>query len=168
MSDEQPSPSERLETERIIAARPAAIFDVLTDPQGHVDVDSSGMLQSATGERVTAVGDAFVVHMDREALGDIPEMGEYDVTVTITELEPERSIAWTILGRIRPQIGHTYGYRLEAIEPAEDGSPRTRVTSVYDWSDAAPQWKPIFPVISAQHLKATLGILAREVARRAR
>lgn len=168
MSDEQPSTSERLEADRVIAATPAAVFEVLTDPQGHVDIDSSGMLQSATGERVTAAGDTFVVHMDREALGDIPEMGEYDVTVTIAELEPERLISWTILGRIRPQIGHTYGYRLEAIEPAEDGTPRTRVTSVYDWSNAAPQWRSIFPVISAQHLKATLGILAREVSRRSR
>lgn len=157
---------DRLEATRVIAATPEAIFSVLTDPQGHVDIDSSGMLQSATGERVTAAGDSFVVHMDREALGDIPEMGEYDVTVTIADLDPDRSISWTILGRIRPQIGHTYGYRLEPADPAADGSPRTLVTSVYDWSQAAPEWRSIFPVISAQHLKATLGILAREVRRR--
>ena len=33
---------------------------------------------SATGEPVSGVGDTFVVHMDREALGDLP-MGRYDV-----------------------------------------------------------------------------------------
>ncbi len=74
--------SERIEVQRTIEADPAAIFAILTDPQGHVAIDSSGMLQSAEGERVSAVGDSFVVHMDREALNDYPELGRYDVTVT--------------------------------------------------------------------------------------
>lgn len=43
--------------------------------------------------------------MDREALNDYP-LGRYDVTVTIVTFEPDREIAWTILGRVRPQIGH--------------------------------------------------------------
>jgi hypothetical protein len=153
--------SERIEVRRTIDADPPAIFAILTDPQGHVAIDSSGMLQSAEGERVTAVGDSFVVHMDREALNDYPELGRYDVTVQITVFEPGREIAWTILGRIRPQIGHVYGYRLE---PA-DGS--TLVTSYYDWSQIDPKWRDagIFPVISEGALRATLGILARTVAR---
>ena len=79
---------------------------------GHVAIDSSGMLMDATGEPVTAVGDTFVVHMDREALNDFP-MGQYDVTVKIITFEPDREIAWTILGQIKPPIGHVYGYRLE-------------------------------------------------------
>jgi hypothetical protein len=92
---------ERLEVQRMIEADPAAIFRVLCDPQGHVAIDSSGMLMSASGEPVTAVGDTFVVHMDREALNDYP-LGRYDVTVTITVLEPDREIAWKVLGQIRP------------------------------------------------------------------
>ena len=87
--------SERLEVQRMIEADPAAIFRVLCDPQGHVAIDSSGMLMGATGEPVTAVGDTFVVHMDREALNDYP-LGRYDVTVTITVLVPDREIAWTV------------------------------------------------------------------------
>jgi hypothetical protein len=152
--------SERIEVTRTIEAGPAAIFAVLRDPQGHVAIDSSGMLQSAEGESVSAVGDSFVVHMDREALNDYPELGRYDVTVSISAYEPDREIAWTILGRIRPQIGHVYGYRLE---PAGDG---TLVTSYYDWSGIDPQWREagIFPVISEGALRATLGILARTVA----
>jgi uncharacterized protein YndB with AHSA1/START domain len=151
--------SERLEVERTIAADPAAIFSVLSDPEGHVAIDSSGMLMQATGERVTAVGDTFVVHMDRESLNDYP-MGRYDVTVTITRLVPDREIAWTVLGQIRPAIGHVYGYTLEPI----DGG--TRVTSYYDWSSIDPTWRDagIFPVISEGALRATLGILARTVA----
>ena len=151
--------SERIEVQRTIDAEPAAIFAVLRDPQGHVAIDSSGMLQSADGEPVSAVGDNFVVHMDRESLNDYPELGRYDVTVQISAFEPDREIAWTILGRLRPQIGHVYGYRLE---PAESG---TLVTSYYDWSDIDPQWREagIFPVISEGALRATLGILARTV-----
>jgi hypothetical protein len=114
---------------------------------------------SSTGEAATAVGDTFVIHMDREALNDYP-LGLYDVTVEIVTYEQDREIAWTILGQMRPQIGHVYGYRLE---PMEGG---TMVTSYYDWSDIEPSWKEadIFPIIPESALRATLGILARTVA----
>jgi len=150
--------AERIEVQRTIRADPSAVFKVLADPRGHVAIDSSGMLMSATGEPVAAVGDTFVVHMDREALNDYP-MGEYDVTVTITKLVPDREIAWTVVGQIRPPIGHVYGYMLEPV----DGG--TLVTSYYDWSSIAPDWRDagIFPVISEGALRATLGILARTV-----
>jgi hypothetical protein len=84
--------AERIEVERTIAADPATIFAVLCEPQGHVAIDSSGMLMDATGQPVTAVGDSFVVHMDREALNDVP-LGRYDVTVTITRFIADREIA---------------------------------------------------------------------------
>src|ERR1700734_4017574 len=155
--------TERIEVQRTIEAAPEAIFAILRDPQGHVAIDSSGMLQSADGEPVSAVGDSFVVHMDRESLNDYPELGRYDVTVQISAYEQDREIAWKILGQIRPQIGHVYGYRLE---PAEGG---TLVTSYYDWSDIDPKWREagIFPVISEGALRATLGILARTAKRAA-
>ena len=149
--------SERLEVRRAIAADPAAIFEVLTNPQGHVAIDSSGMLMDATGEPVTSVGDSFVVHMDREALNDHP-LGLYDVTVKIVTFEPDREIAWKIEGQLN--LGHVYGYKLE---PIDDG---TLVSSYYDWSSVDQSWKDaaIFPVIPESALRATLGILARTVA----
>lgn len=155
--------AERLEVSRTIPADPATIFRVLCDPQGHVAIDSSGMLMDATGEPVGAVGDSFVVHMDREALNDVP-LGRYDVTVSITTFVADREIAWTVRGRIRPQIGHVYGYTLT---PTTEG---TLVTSYYDWSTADPHWKDagIFPVLSEGALRATLGILARTVVRASR
>ncbi|MCC5953336.1 MAG: SRPBCC family protein [Acidimicrobiia bacterium] len=151
--------AERIEVRRPIAADPATIFAVLCDPQGHVAIDSSGMLMAASGDPVGAVGDTFVVHMDREALNDYP-LGLYDVTVEIATFEADREVAWTILGQIRPQIGHVYGYRLE---PIAEG---TMVTSYYDWSSIDQVWKDadIFPVLSEGSLRATLGILARTVA----
>jgi uncharacterized protein YndB with AHSA1/START domain len=152
--------TERIEVQRTIPASPAAIFAVLCDPEGHVDIDSSGMLMSATGSVVTGAGDSFVVHMAREALHDHP-LGLYDVTVTITEFEPDRLIAWTPRGQL--DLGHVYGYRLE---PAAEG---TLATSFYDWSGVSQEWKDagIFPVLSEGALRATLGILDRTVRRRA-
>ncbi|MGH3156158.1 MAG: SRPBCC family protein [Streptosporangiaceae bacterium] len=150
--------ADRIEVQRIIPAAPADVFAVLCDPQGHVAIDSSGMLMDAKGSPVTAVGDTFVVHMDREALNDYP-LGRYDVTVEITAFVPDQEIAWTVHGQL--DLGHVYGYRLE---PDDDG---TLATSYYDWSTASEDWKQagIFPVLSEAALRATLGILARTVVR---
>jgi hypothetical protein len=150
--------TERIEVQRTIPVGADRIFAVLRDPHGHVAIDSSGMLQDAEGEPASAVGDTFVIHMDREALNDYP-LGKYDVTVVITEFEPDQTIAWTIEGQIKPPIGHVYGYQLE---PVEEG---TLVTSFYDWSNIDPTWREanVFPVISEGALRATLGILDRTV-----
>lgn len=152
--------TERFEVQRTIEADPASIFAILSDPQGHVVIDSSGMLLDAEGDPVTAVGDTFVVHMDREALNDFP-LGKYDVTVNIVDFEQDRRIAWTITGQLEPPIGHVYGYTLEPVDGA------TLVTSYYDWSDIHPQWREanIFPIMSEGALRATLGIIDRWVQR---
>jgi len=147
--------AERIEVQRAVAAPAGEIFAVLTDPRGHVAIDSTGMLMAASGDRVAQVGDTFVVHMDREALNDYP-LGLYDVTVEIVTFEPDQEIAWTIVGRLN--LGHVYGYRLE---PVEEG---TVVTSYYDWSAVEESWKGVFPIVSDTALRATLGILARTVA----
>ena len=96
------------------------------------------------------VGDTFVIHMDRESLGDRP-MGKYDVIVTITGYEQDRYITWEVSGENFPSIGHYYGYRLE---PVADG---TLVTSIYDWSQVDEKWKSRggWPIIPEFALKAT-------------
>jgi hypothetical protein len=150
----------RTEASRDLPAEPAAVFAVLCDPQGHVAIDATGMLQDATGSPVRAAGDTFVVHMDREALGDRPDMGRYDVEVTIRSFVPDREISWTIVGTVKPGIGHVFGYTLE---PLDDGG--TRVTSYCDWSEAREDWKHVFPIVTTTALRGTLGILDRTVRR---
>jgi hypothetical protein len=151
--------TDRFEVQRTIPADAATIFRTLCDPAGHVAIDASGMLQTASGEPAGAVGDTFVIHMDREALGDLP-MGKYDVIVTITGYEQDRFITWEVSGEGFPSIGHYYGYRLE---PADDGG--TVVTSIYDWSQVGDDWRSpgVWPIIPESALKATLGILERTV-----
>ena len=85
------------------------------------------------------------------------------LTVEINEFVRDRSISWTVLGQLRPQIGHIYGFELT---PAVDAAS-TVVTSFYDWSKIDPKWRDagIFPVLSEGALRATLGILDRTVRR---
>lgn len=165
--------SDRLEVTRVIPAKPAAIFAVLRDPAGHVAIDASGMLMSASGAPASAVGDTFEVHMHRDGLGDIP-MGAYDVTIEITVFAPDAEIAWTVVSPVLdPPMGHVYGYRLR---PVEDG---TEVVAYYDWSKIDPFYadfgalaekfnmpemaKLTWPVVPESALRATLGILRRVV-----
>ncbi|BBC38787.1 uncharacterized protein SGFS_100810 [Streptomyces graminofaciens] len=151
--------TERFEVRREIAAPPARIFSLLCDPNGHVAIDSSGMLQAATGDPVAGAGDSFVVHMDREALGDLP-MGRYDVTVVITGFEQDAFIEWTPTSPdFVPSVNHHYGYRLR---PTTTG---TQVTSYYDWSRIHERYRAagVFPILQESALRATLGILARTV-----
>jgi len=152
----------RIDATRLIPAPAADVFAVLCDPQGHVAIDATGMLQDATGSPVTAEGDTFVVHMDREALGDRP-MGRYDVEVTIRSFVPDREISWSIIGTVKPGIGHVFGYELEPA-PVSDGGG-TRVTSYCDWSEAREDWKHVFPIVTTTALRGTLGILDRTVRR---
>jgi hypothetical protein len=150
---------ERIEVSRAIAAPPAAIFAILRDPKGHVAIDASGMLMAASGSPASAVGDTFVIHMDRDSLRDV-DLGEYDVTVSFVTYDQDREIAWTVGRSAEERFGHVYGYRLEAIPEG------TLVTQYYDWSGIPGAFKErvAFPVVPELALRATLGILARTVA----
>lgn len=157
MSDSGEAAIERYEVSRVIPADAATIFAVVSSPAGQVSIDASGMLQDFTGEPATKEGDEFVIHMDRESLGDLP-MGKYDVTVTMTGWEQDRFLTWEVSAPGFPSLGHYYGYRLE---PNDDGT--TTVTSIYDWSNLDENLKPHWPVVPLTALKATLGILERVV-----
>ena len=148
---------QRIEVSRPIRADRHTIFEVVRDPKGQVAIDASGSLMGSDDPPVSAVGDTFVMHMDREAIHDF-DLGLYDVTVEITTFVPDEEIAWTISAMGR-RIGHIYGYRLE---DAEGG---TLVTSYCDWSAIPEEYKAsgVFPVIPESALRATLGILARTV-----
>lgn len=80
--------------------------------------------------------------------------------MVISTFDQDREIAWTIDGAVQPPIGHVYGYRLE------DADGGTLATSYYDWSNIHGAYRDmgIFPVISENNQRATLGILARTAA----
>jgi uncharacterized protein YndB with AHSA1/START domain len=149
----------RLELTRAINAPPAAIFAVISDPAGHVQIDGSGMLVAAQDSSpMTGVGDSFVMNMDREALGDIP-LGKYQVRNTVTAFVPNELFEWNVGGVDQPPFGHVYGYRLET------GSDSATVVTLYvDWTGVrAGSIRERFPIVPAHMLEKSLDNLTRIV-----
>ena len=158
MSDTEVRQTEsRLELTRAINAPAAAIFAVVTDPAGHVNIDGSGMLVAAqSSSRLTGVGDSFVMNMDREPLGDIP-LGKYQVRNTVTAFVPDELFEWNVGGVDQPPFGYVYGYRLDA---KSEGA--TVVTLYVDWAGVrAGSIRERFPIVPAHMLEKSLDNLAR-------
>lgn len=152
--------ADRMSLTRRIDAPAERIFAVVSSPQGHVEIDGSGMLVAADdADELRAVGDTFEMHMDREPLGDVP-LGRYTVCNTVTIFEPGTEIAWTVGAVGRTPIGHVYGYRLEPV-----GETSTEVTSYYDWSAVSEAWRErvSWPVVPREMLEASLDNLERLV-----
>ncbi|MCW2524840.1 MAG: hypothetical protein JWO63_3175 [Frankiales bacterium] len=143
----------RLSVSRPMAAGSARIFAVVASPQGHVDLDGSGMLLAApNAQPLRAVGDSFVIDMDREPLGDVP-MGKYSVLNIVTDIEADVRIEWSVAVVDRPRFGHVYGYRLEPVGDAE-----TMVTNYCDWSGVPAEWRErvSWPVVPPAMLERSL------------
>lgn len=98
--------------ERVIAAPPGAIFDLLADASRHVDLDGSGQLRGVTSEppERLALGVAFGMSM---------HMGVgYSMVNTVIEFEEDRRIAWQsklagLGGRVLG--GRIWRYELEPV-----------------------------------------------------
>ena len=97
-----PVSGERVTVTRTIAAPADRIWEVVAHPQGHVDIDGSGMLEAADDARpLVAVGDTFDIKMDRTPLNDIPGLVKYEVRNTVTRLEPGALMSGASAGRTR-------------------------------------------------------------------
>lgn len=109
--------SQTVSASTTIAAPPAVVFAILSDPRQHARIDGSGSVQGVIDgpDRLTK-GDRFGVDMK---LFGLP----YKITNVVVEHEPDRRIAWRHFG------GHRWRYELE---PTADGG--TRVTETFDYS----------------------------------
>ena len=76
------------------------------------------LVAAGTTGRLTAVGDAFEMEMDRDALGDLP-LGRYRTRNVVTRLEPDRRLEWAVGSPDGRLLGHVYGYELDPV--SEDG-----------------------------------------------
>jgi hypothetical protein len=151
--------ADRVTATRRIAASAHAIFLLVSDPARHVDIDGSGMLQAAPGARpLTAVGQTFDMDMDRRPLGDIPNMADYKVRCTVTQLIPDRLIEWTVRAVGKPPAGHVYGWR---IEPLTDGE--CLVSNYCDWTSIGDELRARFrwPVVPVDRLENSVENLDR-------
>ena len=116
--------------ERVIAAPPEKIFDLLADPARHHDIDGSGsVVESKESSQRLALGSKFGMSMK---LG-IP----YSMESTIIEFDENRRIAWQsrppgIGGKLAG--GRIWRYELEP----DDGG--TRVRESWDISQERFKW----------------------------
>jgi GNAT superfamily N-acetyltransferase len=143
----------RVGATRIVGVPVAAIFDLVSDPDGHVRLDGSGMLVAAAAPgRLTAVGDVFEMEMDREPLGDLP-MGRYRTRNVVTRIESGHLLEWAVGYPDGRLLGHVYGYVLQPVSEAE-----TEVTSYCDWSAVAPavRARMTWPVVPVDRLERSL------------
>jgi hypothetical protein len=101
--------------------------------------------------------------MDRTPLGDIPGLTDYKVRNTVTKLEPNRLVEWTIGDIDTPPLGHVYGFELV---PDGDG---TTVTHYCDWSNIVDQLRAAgreWPIVPVSMLEVSMDNLARLAAER--
>jgi uncharacterized protein YndB with AHSA1/START domain len=112
----------RISVERVIAAPPARIFDVLADPAQHVAIDGSGTVKAARGGSPArlSLGSKFGMSM---------RMGvPYRTANTVVEFEENRRIGWWHLA---------HNLWLYELEPADGG---TLVRESFDWSRSRAPW----------------------------
>ena len=108
---------QQVSVERVIAATPAAIFDLLADPGQHAAIDGSGTVKGHRGEQTRlGIGSTFGMNM---RLG-IP----YRMKNRVMEFDENHLIAWAHFS------GHRWRYELEEVP---DG---TLVRETFDWSTA--------------------------------
>ena len=111
-------PAQSVSVERVIAASPQRIFDVLADPRLHVAIDGSGTLKDALeGPARLTLGARFGMRMRI--------LVPYSIQSVVVEFEEGRRIAWRHWGH------HRWRYELL---PQADG--RTLVRETFDWSTA--------------------------------
>ena len=113
---------QQVSVSRVINATPEAIFDVLTDPARHSEIDGSGTVQQlrGDGDRLE-LGSKFGMDMK---FGPVP----YKISNTVVEYDENRLIAWAHFGK------HRWRYELEPVDG--DGGPATKVIETFDWSTA--------------------------------
>ena len=126
--------SKKVEASRRMEVPAARIFEIVADPQRHMDFDGSDMLRGAVLDHpISAVGDTFTMKMHR--LGD-----DYLMLNYVVEFEPDRRIFWEPAAgdpsraenndpaKVGIPAGYRWGYVL-----APDGDDATVVTEVFDY-----------------------------------
>lgn len=130
MPEQTPLTNDQVSVQRLIAAPPEAIFDILANPARHGEIDGSGTVvkaRSARGERRLALGDSFGMDMNW-GVG-------YATKNVVTEFEENRRIAWRTFAPApldRLFTGRTWRYQLEP----QDGGTLVRET----WDVSTEAW----------------------------
>lgn len=142
---------------RVIDAPAEEIFEVLSLPAKHPQLDASGTVISGTDQRIQKVGDVFMMNMNAEAMG-----GDYKMENHVTGFDPNKLLAWKPCQEGTPveENGWEWLYELEP-----QGPDSTQVTLTYSWANVHPDvLKQVsFPVFPESVLNESLENLASAV-----
>jgi hypothetical protein len=151
--------TERYVVTRTIAANPAQIFAVLTDPTRHRDTEPGDWVRdSIDTDRITGTGQMFAVNMFLEQAG-----GHYVMHNLVTEFELDRTIAW-LPGQLDEAGNHGPGGWCWRYDLKPNGAG-TDVTLTYDWSGTSQEFRDTVavPVFGEDFIEASLATLDRTV-----
>ena len=144
-----------ISTSRLIDAPADAIFDVLSLPSRHQQIDGSGTVVSGDDQRIQQVGQVFVMNMNGEHMG-----GDYVMENTVSGFDENKLLAW----RPKPQGAELEGWEwIWELEPQGPGA--TLVTETYSWEHASPEARKAvsFPLFEEGALEDSLERLAAAV-----
>lgn len=143
---------------RTIDASAKDIFEVLSNPERHAQLDGSGFVRSdEKSDRITGSGQVFRMNMQGDHMG-----GEYQTDNTVTGYRDNHLLVWQTAPADTPPPGWEWKWELEA-----EGSDTTTVTLTYDWAKVTDKdllKKISFPLVSESQLEDSLNALAEQVA----
>ena len=119
----------KITVQRTIDASAKDIFEVLTNPERHAELDGSGFVRSdEKTDRIQAVGDVFTMNMHHESQG-----GDYQRENHVVAFVPNKVVGWKTAPAGTEPPGWEWLWELQ-----DQGSDATEVTLSYDWSAVPP------------------------------
>jgi uncharacterized protein YndB with AHSA1/START domain len=157
MATEHHQTDTRISVTRRIDAPAAEIFDVVTLPARHPEIDGSGFVVSVDhGDRITGTGQVFTMNMTGEHMG-----GDYQTENHVVGYDKNHLVAW------KPAPAGTEPPGWEWVwELAQQGPDATDVILTYDWgqvTDPAVLQSVGFPLVTEDQLEQSLSNLASAV-----
>ena len=136
--------------ERTINAPSAEIFEVLSNPERHVELDGSGFVKSdEKSDRIQQVGDVFTMNMEGPHMG-----GEYQTENHVVGYDENKLLAWKTAPAGSEPPGWQWVWELES-----QGSDSTLARLTYDWDAVTDQDlldKVGFPLVKHDQLEDSL------------
>lgn len=142
---------------RTIDAPADAIFDVLSNPERHHELDGSGTVVSDDRtDRIQGTGEVFRMNMHAEDMG-----GDYKTDNHVVGYDENKLLAWKTAPAGTEPPGWQWVWELHSTD-----SSTTEVTLTYDWSAMDPQkaQEVGMPKVSESELEESIGKLAAAAA----
>lgn len=146
--------STSITVEREVPVPATDLFDILSNPHRHTELDSSGFVRGLDqGDRLDKVGQKFTMNMTGDHMG-----GDYQTDNFVSAYDENKMIGWkTAPAGVEPP-GWEWLWQLRS-----EGSDSTMVSLTYDWTKVTDKdllEKVGFPLISEGELEESVGKLA--------